>query len=101
MFSAFADLSFKALEALSYGLDLSVDFFKKSHSLIGQTGNRTTLRSHYYPPLSGNNAPADNQIRCGEHTDFGTITFLVLDEVGGFEALIPEKGFVPVKPIPA
>ena len=101
MFSAFTDLCNKVLEILSYGLGLNPKFMKDAHSLIGQKGNRTTLRTHYYPPLPNNFTPAKNQLRCFEHTDYGTITLLaVQDGAGGLEVLKPGYGFVPVKPLP-
>uniref|UniRef100_A0A3P9I6Y0 Fe2OG dioxygenase domain-containing protein n=1 Tax=Oryzias latipes TaxID=8090 RepID=A0A3P9I6Y0_ORYLA len=37
--------------------------------------NGTTLRALYYPPLNSENAK-EGQIRCGEHTDYGTFTLL-------------------------
>ena len=103
IFSAFAELTHTVLKVLSYGLNWDADVLKDGHSLIGKRGNRTALRTHYYPPPD-NYTLLDDQIRCGEHTDFGTITFLVQDEVGGLEVLVPgtgsEEEYVSVEHIP-
>ena len=40
-----------------------------------------------------------DQMRCGEHSDFGTMTLLFQDKVGGLEVLVPKTGYVPVKPM--
>ena len=100
MFSAFTDLCHKVLEMISYGLGWDPSILKDAHTLIGLRGNRTALRTHYYPPLPDSFSPAKNQIRCGEHTDYGTMTFLVQDEIGGLEVLVPGRGYIPVNPIP-
>lgn len=38
-------------------------------------GNGTTLRSLYYPPVDRGRSKRD-QLRCGEHSDYGSITLL-------------------------
>jgi len=38
--------------------------------------------------------------RLGPHADYGTITFLIQDDVGGLEARDQEGNWVPVPPIP-
>ncbi|MPD01461.1 Gibberellin 2-beta-dioxygenase 8 [Portunus trituberculatus] len=45
--------------------------------------NATVMRVNHYPPL-----PADlpeNVIRCGAHTDYGSITLLFQDCMGGLQ----------------
>lgn len=37
--------------------------------------NGTTLRSLYYPPVNSETAK-EGQVRCGEHSDYGSITLL-------------------------
>ena len=39
------------------------------------------LGSFHYPPLSG--PPQPGQLRCGAHTDFGSVTFLAMDHGNG------------------
>lgn len=46
---------------------------------------QTLLRSLYYYTLNPNDNFPPNAIRCGEHSDWGTITLLIQDMVGGLE----------------
>jgi isopenicillin N synthase-like dioxygenase len=41
----------------------------------------------------------ENVMRCTEHQDWGTITFLYQDHVGGLEAKMTNGQWVPVKPV--
>ncbi|KAM8750738.1 uncharacterized protein AB9X84_012536 isoform 2-T2 [Acanthopagrus schlegelii] len=43
--------------------------------------NGTTLRSLYYPPVNSDKAK-EGQLRCGEHSDYGTITLLFQNSEG-------------------
>ena len=56
--------------------------FRKSHEKLGTPGNKTTLRLLYYPVVK---ELKEGQLRLGEHTDYGTITLLFQDQVGGLE----------------
>ena len=51
------------------------NMFKKAHKNIGKPTNTTALRSLYYPGVEDNNILPE-QNRCGEHSDYGTITLL-------------------------
>ena len=55
------------------------------HSSIGTSGNPTALRLLYYPPLPEEAIIKPEQVRCGEHSDYGSITLLFQDSVGGLE----------------
>ncbi|XP_014663811.1 PREDICTED: uncharacterized protein LOC106806400 [Priapulus caudatus] len=84
----------------SSALDLAV--FDKAHSEIGKSGY-TGLRCLYYPavPNIADLYSADikaNQMRCGQHSDWGTITLLFQDTTGGLEVLKPRWGIVEVNP---
>ena len=46
----------------------------------------TTLRSLYYPPILTNN---EDLVRLGAHTDYGPLTLLFQDKVGGLEVFSP------------
>ena len=70
------------LPALASALNLDSDAFVKCHQNILGKGNFSKIRSIFYPPLSKTNKGA---VRCGEHTDYGTITFLYQDSMGGLE----------------
>ncbi len=43
--------------------------------------NSTTLRSLYYPPVNSETAK-EGQLRCGEHSDYGSITLLFQSSEG-------------------
>lgn len=50
----------------------------------GLEKNASTFRTLFYPPLTD----ADKKpgvVRCGAHSDYGTITLLIQDNVGGLE----------------
>ena len=39
-------------------------------------------------------------IRCGEHSDYGTVTFLFQDEMGGLEVRsLDQKTWIPATPV--
>ncbi|KAK3102823.1 hypothetical protein FSP39_014200 [Pinctada imbricata] len=75
-----------------------IDYFRECHHLIGQKGNNSSLRSLYYPPLSS--GVKSGQMRCGEHSDFGTITLLFQDDAGGLQVKLPNGDYIPADPIP-
>lgn len=43
----------------------------------------TTFRSLYYPPIPDNISPGT--VRCADHSDYGILTLLFQDEIGGLE----------------
>lgn len=61
-------------------------------------GGPTTLRSNYYSPISKDVKPG--QLRCGKHLDYGSITLLFQDDVGGLEVKPNGADYIPVTPIP-
>jgi isopenicillin N synthase-like dioxygenase len=66
------------LQALELALQLPDSFFTSRH------GKNFFLRLLHYPPFE---QAAANQLRAGEHTDYGTITLLFQepDSIGGLE----------------
>ncbi|MDA0652514.1 MAG: isopenicillin N synthase family oxygenase [Proteobacteria bacterium] len=66
------------MEAFALALDLPIDFFRNCHY-----GQNVALRYLRYPACE--TPPAPNQLGCGAHTDFGTITLLFQDDVGGLQ----------------
>ncbi len=66
------------MEAFAEALDLPLDFFRKCH-----TGEVITLRYLHYPLNS--QEPKEGQLGAGIHTDYGTVTLLYQDDVGGLE----------------
>ena len=93
-------LCYRMCDVLSVEMGLSKDYMKNAHQLIGKHGNPTTLRTLYYPPITEDTQLKPGQIRLGEHSDYGTITLLFQDNVGGLEVQIPGVGYVPATPIP-
>jgi len=73
-------------------------FIENAHHLMGQRGNTTILRSLYYPGVEEKNIQS-LQGRCGEHTDYGSLTLLFQDATGGLEVESPSGEFVHVIPI--
>ena len=57
-----------------------------------------TLRLLHYPPL--NEPPKPGQIRAGAHSDYGTLTLLFQDGVGGLEVKTATGEWVPAPAIP-
>lgn len=92
-------LCYRFLEVLSVGLGLPRDFMANAHKLIGKKGNPTALRSLYYPPVPKDSDIKAGHIRCGEHTDYGTVTFLFQDDIGGLDVKSPGDGYIPASPI--
>ena len=85
------------LQALALGIGLDDDnFLVKFHS-----GHENQLRLLHYPPLPAEKLEKEVMKRMPAHTDWGTLTILFQDEVGGLEIEDPrEKGrFVTATPV--
>ena len=87
-------LTFRICDALSLGLDLPIDFFRKRHGEALQT------RTIYFPIIEDNWKVASDQARLGEHTDWGTFTLNFQDSTGGLEVQTPDGDYVAADPIP-
>ncbi|XP_030586466.1 2-oxoglutarate-dependent dioxygenase htyE-like [Archocentrus centrarchus] len=75
------ELSLRVLRVMAHSLGLDPEVFLSTHRLIGTDKNGTTLRSLYYPPVNCENAK-EGQLRCGEHSDYGTFTLLFQSSEG-------------------
>lgn len=53
----------------------------------GAERNRTIFRSLYYPTLSDTDIQP-GVVRCGAHSDYGAITLLLQDDMGGLEVIV-------------
>lgn len=73
-FQACTNLSIQILEAFARALELPIDFFANNHNQ-----NHHTLRLLHYPPQQ------TQQLRAGEHSDYGSITLLFQHEISGLE----------------
>jgi isopenicillin N synthase-like dioxygenase len=79
-YDAMGDLSHRLMALFARGLGLPPGFF------AGKTGQGpNALRAINYP--ARDRAPLPGQLRAGAHTDYGTLTILWQDAVGGLEVL--------------
>ncbi|MDA3039491.1 MAG: hypothetical protein O3C27_08150 [Actinomycetota bacterium] len=96
--SAVIETALRVQRGLAMALHLSPDFFE---SQPGETMYH--LRLIHYPPMD-RLTPEPGQLGCGAHTDYGTITVLGDDGVGGLQvrmrsgewvdAVVPDGHFV-------
>ncbi|GAU93748.1 hypothetical protein RvY_05639 [Ramazzottius varieornatus] len=101
LFTASAELTTRIFACLAKGLDLQdKTIFERSHSLIGSRECDTTLRLLSYPPVEVSRNTEGELLRCGTHSDYGTITLLYQDAVSGLEVENMQDEFVPATPIP-
>ena len=77
-FNACTEVANRILQTFSLALELPEDFFSINHNQKNHT-----LRLLHYPPLQ--QPPKLGQFRIGEHSDYGSITLLFQDDVGGLE----------------
>ncbi|XP_070572547.1 uncharacterized protein [Ptychodera flava] len=62
--------------------------------------NHTQLRYAFYPGIPEGTEPKKGQVRFGEHSDYGTVSFVVTDEVSGFEFQSTSGEWLAVPPMP-
>ncbi|EKM59742.1 uncharacterized protein PHACADRAFT_158152 [Phanerochaete carnosa HHB-10118-sp] len=90
------DLHVHVMRAIALGLKLEETFFDK---MIDQQCHNLRLLS--YPPVRDDILRKEGQARAGAHSDYGTLTLLFQDSVGGLEVQNPHtKEFQPAPPIP-
>jgi len=101
-----SSLSMRLLHCISLSLDLAPSYLSSLHRGILSQGqpeaveNCTTLRSIHYPPIPQSLAARAGIVRCGEHSDYGTITLLFQDSMGGLEVKSVDGRWIPAQPIP-
>lgn len=86
------DLGRRILGAMAIALDLPADFFDRCLD-----ESVSVLRVIHYPPAS--QKVAEGQSGCGAHTDYGCITVLAQDEVGGLQVRSRKGGWIEAEPI--
>ena len=79
---------------LALALNVPRDFFVSCHN-----GENVTLRLLHYPPVS-TSAISEAQMGAGAHTDYGMLTLLMQDDVGGLEVRDDAGQWHPVPPRP-
>ncbi|BBD65553.1 2OG-Fe(II) oxygenase [Nostoc commune NIES-4072] len=87
------ELANTVLQAYALALELPEDFFITRHNQQNHT-----LRSLHYPPLQI--PPKSGQVRAGEHSDYGSITLLFQDDVGGLEVQTASGNWIAAPAIP-
>jgi len=94
-------LSQRLLRCLALALGLEEDYFIQRHKFMctSTNNNPTTFRTLFYPSLSADEIQQPGVQRCGEHSDYGTITLLFQDDMGGLEVL-SDGQWIPATPIP-
>lgn len=77
----------KFLRCVELFLDLGEDFLISKHKNLGnrKIKSHTEMRSLYYYTINPEDKLPVNAIRLGEHKDFGTLSFVIQDLVGGLE----------------
>jgi len=79
------------MSAFALGLGLTEDYFA---SMLERP--MTSLRLLHYPP----DKIVENSPSCGEHTDYGCLTMLAQDSVGGLQVQTRDGRWVDAVPIP-
>ena len=92
-YDAVAALGDHLLALLARSLDMQDDWFARFHAPAA-----ATLRLIKYAPQDQN--AAFNQIGAGAHTDWGGITILAQDDVGGLEVQTVGGDWITATPIP-
>ena len=90
---AIRTLGDRVLAILALSLDLPEDHFEPFYDMPG-----TTLRLLRYPPHP--KAALANQLGAGAHTDWGGVTLLAQDALGGLEVRNVDDEWVRATPIP-
>ncbi|XP_028857284.1 2-oxoglutarate-dependent dioxygenase htyE [Denticeps clupeoides] len=93
------DLSLRVLKLMALSLDLNPDVFLEAHTCMSTDDNATTLRTLYYPPVD-TGCVKDSQVRCGEHSDYGSITLLFQGPEGGLQVQSRTGTYLSVPSIP-
>jgi len=75
---ACCEVAASVLQAFAIALQVPEDFFTTKHDQQNHT-----LRLLHYPPIE--RSPKPGQVRAGVHSDYGSITLLFQDRVGGLE----------------
>ncbi|KAG6807901.1 hypothetical protein H0H92_006079 [Tricholoma furcatifolium] len=89
------NLHVSVMRSVALGLDLDETFFDQK--INDQCHN---LRLLSYPPMKASLLRKEGQARAGAHSDYGSLTLLFQDSVGGLEVKNPHTGhFTPATPI--
>ncbi|MEO1590544.1 MAG: 2-oxoglutarate and iron-dependent oxygenase domain-containing protein [Cyanobacteria bacterium J06632_22] len=92
-FETCAAAASRVFRAFAIALDMPSDFIVDKHQSHGYT-----LRLLHYPPLT--QTPKPGQTRAGAHSDYGTLTLLFQDDVGGLEVQLSSGDWIAAPSIP-
>jgi len=92
-YQALEVLAANLLRLFAVALSLPANFFDDKIERHG-----SAMRVINYPALT--EAPPAGQIRAGEHTDYGALTILLQDAVGGLQVRSRKGEWVDVTPVP-
>jgi isopenicillin N synthase-like dioxygenase len=92
-FTTMNALARRIIKGIALSLDLPWTYFD-----AGMGDAMRAVRLLHYPPHP--TAHPDRELGCGAHTDFGMLTILAQDEIGGLEVQLPSGEWIPVPPIP-
>lgn len=87
------DTAYELQRTMAKHLELDEAFFTRSHS-----GQNVSLRLLYYPPIDAKDVEK-HQMGAGAHTDYGFLTLLFQDDVGGLQVLDKTENWVDVTPL--
>lgn len=93
LFAACTMAANQLLQAFALALNLPPSFLVDRHH-----NQEHTLRLLHYPPLQ--QPPKPGQIRAGEHSDYGSITLLFQDQMGGLEVQTTQGDWIAAPAIP-
>lgn len=83
----------RILQAFAIALRLPENFFTPLHDQYDNI-----LRLLHYPPIA--RTPQPGQVRAGAHSDYGSLTLLFQDQIGGLEVQTVRGEWVAATPIP-
>ncbi|KAJ5746010.1 hypothetical protein N7520_011192 [Penicillium odoratum] len=94
-FETCKNLHQQIMRAIALGMNLPEHFFDE---FVSEGDNN--LRLLHYPPVRKEVFKDNpNQVRAGEHSDYGSVTLLFQDRHGGLQVRSPKGTFVDVTPI--
>ncbi len=89
-------MSVTVLAAFERALSLPEGYLQERHTV----GDSSILRVLHYPAIPNLDQVKPGQLRGGAHTDYGTITLLMQDDVGGLEVQGRDQQWVAAPSIP-
>ncbi|MEL0223871.1 MAG: 2OG-Fe(II) oxygenase family protein, partial [Gammaproteobacteria bacterium] len=92
-YQAVMALGSSLLECIAYGLDQNPEVFREKYTKPLGRGQLV-----YYPPISADDL-ACNSYSAAPHTDFGVLTILLQDSLGGLQVRHQNGEWIDVPPI--